>query len=97
VGNGRSAVATPKREERPAESRWSARRKADAVVRLLRGASLTSLAASCASKHTGCRRGETSSWPAASKASRLVLCRRRDRRLKEAERKIGELTLDGRH
>jgi hypothetical protein len=29
VGNGRSAVATPKGEERPAESRWSARRRAD--------------------------------------------------------------------
>jgi transposase len=43
VGNGRSAVATPKREERPAESCWSARKKADAVVRLLRGESLDEL------------------------------------------------------
>jgi hypothetical protein len=36
VGNGRSAVATPKREEPPQGSRWSARKKADGVVRLLR-------------------------------------------------------------
>jgi hypothetical protein len=43
VRNGRSAVATPNREEPPKESRWSARKKADAVVRLLRGESLDEL------------------------------------------------------
>ena len=55
------AVATPKREERPKEGRWSARKKADAVIRLLRGESLDELPGSCAWKRTGCRRGATSS------------------------------------
>lgn len=36
-------MATPKREEAPRKSRWTARKKADAVVRLLRGESLDEL------------------------------------------------------
>ena len=43
MGNGRSAVATRKREEPSGEGHLSARRKADAVVRLLRGESLDEL------------------------------------------------------
>jgi hypothetical protein len=77
VGDGRSAVATPKHEEPPKGPRWSARRKADVVVRLLRGETLTSYLVSCASRRTGSRHGATSSWPAASRDSKQGLCNRR--------------------
>ncbi|MGH2547735.1 MAG: hypothetical protein ACRDHJ_12760 [Actinomycetota bacterium] len=40
MGTGRSAVVE---EERPSEVRWTSRRKADAVVRLLRGEDLDEL------------------------------------------------------
>lgn len=54
-------------EEAPKESRWTARKKADAVVRLLRDQSLDELSCELRVRRTGCKRGEMSFWPAASK------------------------------
>lgn len=94
MGNGRSAVATPKREEGPAESRWSARKKADAVVRLLRGESLDEL-----SRELRVEAHRLQAWRDEFLAGGIEGLKARplqpeDRRLKEAERKIGELTMD---
>jgi len=94
VGNGRTVVATPKRAEPPKGSRWWARKKADAVVRLLRGESLDELSRELRVEPTGCRRGATSSWPMASRDSRPAPLQPEDRKLKEAERKVGELTME---
>ncbi len=101
MGHGRSAVATPKRDERPAESRWSARRKADAVVRLLRGESLDEL-----SRELRVEAHRLQAWRDEFLAGGIEGLKAKplqpeDRKLKEAERKIaaddlrdGELTLE---
>lgn len=94
MGSGRSAVATPKHQEPPRESRWSARRKADAVIRLLRGESLDEL-----SRELRVEAHRLQAWRDEFLAGGIEGLKARplqpeDRRLKEAERKIGELTMD---
>ena len=94
MGNGRSAVATPKREEPPKKGRWSARKKADAVVRLLRGESLDEL-----SRELRVEAHRLQAWRDEFLAGGIEGLKARplqpeDRRLRDAERKIGELTMD---
>ena len=94
MGNRRSVVATRKREEPPREGRWSARRKADAVVRLLRGESLNELSRELrieAHRLQVCRDEFLAGGIEGLKARPL---QPEDRRLRDAERKIGELTMD---
>ena len=94
MGNGRSAVATPKREEPPEEGRRSARKKADAVVRLLRGESLDELSRELRVKThrlQGFRHEFMAGGIEGLKARPL---QPEDRALRDAERKIGELTME---
>ncbi len=76
------------------ETRWSARRKEGVVMRLLRGESLDLLA-----RETGQPAGRISGWREEFLAggreglkSRPALVE--DRRLAQAQRKVGELTMD---
>ena len=76
------------------ETRWSARRKEGVVMRLLRGESLDLLA-----RESGQPAGRISAWREEFLAggreglkSRPALAE--DRRLAEAQRKVGELTMD---
>jgi len=90
MGTGRSAVA----EKGPKEARWIARKKADAVVRLLRGESLDEL-----SRELRVEAHRLQAWRDEFLAGGIEGLKSRplqpeDRRLKEAERKIGELTMD---
>jgi transposase len=94
VGNRRSAVATPKREEPPKEGRWSARKKADAVVRLLRGESLDEV-----SRELRVEAHRLQAWRDEFLAGGIEGLKARplqpeERKLKEAERKVGELTME---
>jgi transposase len=82
------------RPEGGREVRWSARRKQEVVLRLLRGESLDALA-----RETGQAAGVISSWREAFlEAGQEGLKTRpqpvEDRRLADAQRKIGELALD---
>jgi len=70
-------------EKASKEARWTARKKADVVVRLLRGESLDEL-----SRELRVEAHRLQAW---RKARPL---QPEDRRLKEAERKVGELTMD---
>ncbi len=76
------------------EVRWSARRKEEVVLRLLRGESLDALA-----RETGQAAGTISSWREEFlEAGREGLKSRprpvEERQLADAQRKIGELALD---
>ena len=75
------------------EVRWSARRKQDVVLRLLRGESLDGLA-----RETGQAAGTISAWREAFlEAGEGLKSRPRpveERQLADAQRKIGELALD---
>ncbi len=89
MGTGRSAVA-----EKAKETRWTARRKADAVVRLLRGESLDEL-----SRELRVEAHRLQAWRDEFLAGGIEGLKARplqpeERRLKEAERKVGELTMD---
>lgn len=89
---GRSAVAA--KRGRPAEVRWSVRRKADAVMRLLRGEGLDEV-----SRELRVEAHRLAAWRDEFIASGTEGLKERpaspeDRRLREAERKIGELTMD---
>ncbi len=91
MGNGRSAVADAEPDK---EVRWSARRKADAVMRLLRGENLDEL-----SRELRVEAHRLAAWRDEFIASGIEGLKATpappgDRRLKEAERKIGELTLE---
>jgi transposase len=82
------------RPQRGREVRWSARRKEEVVLRLLRGASLDALA-----RETGQAAGVISSWREEFLAAGREGLKRRprpveDRQLADAQRKIGELALD---
>ena len=82
------------RPEGGREVRWSARRKEEVVLRLLRGESLDALA-----RETGRPAGRISAWRADFLAAgREGLTSRpapeEDRRLIEAQRKVGELALE---
>ena len=74
------------------QPRWSADKKMDAVLQLLRGERWRSCRRNSRSRRIGWPPGATTSWKPASKASR---CQRADRiltnqALKRAERKIGQ-------
>src|ERR1017187_8129824 len=76
------------------EVRWSARRKEGVVMRLLRGESLDLLA-----RESGQPAGRISAWREEFLAGGREGLRSRpapveDRRLAEAQRKVGELTMD---
>ncbi len=90
MGTGRSTVA----KKVSKEARWTARRKADAVVRLLRGESLDEL-----SRELRVEAHRLQAWRDEFLAGGIEGLKARplqpeDRRLKEAERKVGELTMD---
>lgn len=91
MGDGGSAVVTA---QRPHENRWSARKKADAVVRLLRGESLEELSRELrveAHRLQAWREEFVAGGIEGLKGKPLAL---EDRRLKEAERKLGELMME---
>src|SRR3954451_19381535 len=82
------------RPEGGREGRWSARRKEEGVLRLLRGASLEARA-----RETGQAAGTISGWREEFLAAGREGLRSRprpveDRRLADAQRKIGELSMD---
>jgi transposase len=92
-GRARSGVPDG-RPEGGREVRWSARRKQEVVLRLLRGESLDALA-----RETGQAAGTISTWRAAfvEGGQEGLKCRPRpveERQLADAQRKIGELALD---
>lgn len=91
MGDGGPAVVTA---QHPHEGRWSARKKADAVVRLLRGESLEEL-----SRELRVEAHRLQAWREEFVASGIEGLKgtpltRDDRRLKEAERKLGELMME---
>lgn len=76
------------------EVRWSARRKQEVVLRLLRGETLDALA-----RETGQPAGTISGWREAFLAGGAEHLKSRprpveDRQLADAQRKIGELAMD---
>jgi transposase len=94
VGTEMTAVATREPEEPPMETRWSARKKADAVVRLLRGETLDEL-----SRELRVEAHRLQAWRDEFLAGGIEGLKAKplqpeDRRLRDAERKIGELTMD---
>src|SRR5215203_6602578 len=82
------------RPEGGREVRWSARRKQEVVLRLLRGESLDALA-----RETGQAAGTIAGWREAFLAGGAEHLKSRprpveDRQLADAQRKIGELAMD---
>ena len=93
-GQGQRSSAADGRPEGGREVRWSARRKEGVVLRLLRGESLDVLARECR-----VAAGTISSWREEFLAAGREGLKSRpraeeDRRLVEAQRKIGELSMD---
>jgi hypothetical protein len=91
--SGRSGASDGRREG-GREVRWSARRKEELVLRLLRGEGLDALA-----RETGQAAGTISSWREEFLAAGREGLKSRprpveERRLADAQRKIGELALD---
>jgi transposase-like protein len=90
----RHSGAPDGRPEGGREVRWSARRKEEVVLRLLRGESLDGLA-----RETGRPAGQISAWREEFLAAGREGLKSRsraeeDRRLIDAQRKIGELSMD---
>jgi transposase len=90
---GRSGAPSDEPEAR-SEVRWSARRKEGVVLRLLRGESLDSLARECRQPA-----GRIAGWrdeflAAGREGLKSRPAPEEDRRLAEAQRKVGELTMD---
>jgi transposase len=88
---GRVGVAEA---EHPREVRWSAKRKADAVIRLLRGEGLDEV-----SRESRVEAHRLAAWRDEFLAGGVEGLKAQplapdDRRLREAERKIGELTME---
>jgi transposase-like protein len=88
---GRVGVAEA---EHPREVRWSAKRKADAVIRLLRGEGLDEV-----SRELRVEAHRLAAWRDEFLAGGVEGLKAQplapdDRRLREAERKIGELTME---
>ena len=82
------------RPEGGREVRWSARRKEEVVLRLLRGESLDGLA-----RETGQPAGRLSAWreeflAAGREGLKTRPAPEEDRRLVDAQRKVGELTME---
>ena len=80
--------------EHPREVRWSAKRKADAVIRLLRGEGLDEV-----SRELRVEAHRLAAWRDEFLAGGVEGLKAQplapdDRRLREAERKIGELTME---
>lgn len=91
MGTGRSTAAAKGKGERPSGVRWSVRRKADDVMRLLRGEDLDEVSRELrAEAH---RLAGAEFIAAGTEGLKERPPRPRTARLKEAERKIGELTL----
>src|ERR687898_1711954 len=93
-GEGSRSGAPDGRPEGGREVRWSARRKEGVVLRLLRGESLDALA-----RETGQAAGTISGWREEFLAAGREGLKSRpapveDRRLADAQRKIGELAMD---
>lgn len=89
---GRAAVS--ERDKAEPETSWSARKKADVVMRLLRGEGLEEV-----SRDVKVEAHRLAAWRDDFMASGLEGLKANpsapdDRRLKEAERKVGELTLE---
>ena len=92
--SGSRSGAPDSRPEGGREVRWSARRKQEVVLRLLRGESLDALA-----RETGQAAGVIAGWREEFLAAGHEGLNTRpvaveDRRLADAQRKIGELTMD---
>lgn len=90
---GRSGARSDEPEAR-SEVRWSARRKEGVVLRLLRGEGLDALA-----RESGQPAGRIAAWREEFLAAGREGLKSRpapaeDRRLADAQRKIGELTMD---
>ena len=93
-GQGSRSSAPDGRPEGGREVRWSARRKEAVVLRLLRGEGLDALA-----REYRVAAGTISSWreeflAAGREGLKSRPRREEDRRLVEAQRKIGELSMD---
>jgi transposase len=93
-GRGSRSGAASGRPEGGREVRWSARRKQEVVLRLLRGDSLDALA-----RETGQAAGTISAWREDFLVGGQEGLKSRpapveDRRLADAQRKIGELAMD---
>jgi len=91
---GSRSSAASGRPEGGREVRWSARRKAEVVLRLLRGEGLDALA-----RETGQAAGTIAAWREDFLAAGHEGLKSRpapveDRRLADAQRKIGELSMD---
>ncbi len=90
MATGRSAVASkPEKEER-----WSARKKADAVVRLLRGESLDELSRELRVEAHRLQAWRDEFLAGGAEGLKAKPLQPEERKLKEAERKVGELTLE---
>jgi transposase len=92
--SARRSGARSDEPEARSEVRWSARRKEGVVLRLLRGEGLDALA-----RETGQPAGRIAAWREEFLAAGREGLKARpaaveDRRLAEAQRKIGELTMD---
>jgi transposase-like protein len=94
------AVVTEQSDDQRRETRWSANKKTDAVLRLLRGESLNEL-----SRQLRVEAHRLAAWRDEFLAAGKVglkgrvpaedgMTAEQRRRLREAERKVGELTLD---
>src|SRR3712207_6667991 len=93
-GRGSRYGAPDGRPEGGREVRWSARRKEEVVLRLLRGEGLDALA-----RETGQPAGRISAWREEFLAAGREGLKSRprpeeDRRLVEAQRKVGELSME---
>jgi len=91
---GSRSGAASGRPEGGREVRWSARRKAEVVLRLLRGEGLDALA-----RETGQAAGTIAGWredflQAGHEGLKARPAPIEDRRLSDAQRKIGELSMD---
>jgi transposase len=91
---GSRSGAPSGRPEGGREVRWSARRKQEVVLRLLRGESLDALA-----RETGQAAGTIAAWredflQAGHEGLKTRPASVEDRRLADAQRKIGELSMD---
>jgi hypothetical protein len=93
VGTGGQLWRRRSVDEPSREGRWSARKKADAVVRLLRGKPRRAFpgAAGGGASLAGMAR---SSGPAASRGLKARPLQAEDRKLKDTEQRIGELTME---
>jgi transposase-like protein len=92
MGAGRLVVA--ERDESARQTRWSARKKADVVMRLLRGESLEEV-----SRDVKVEAHRLAAWrddfvAAGMEGLKANPSQPVDRRVRELERKVGELTLD---